>query len=130
MKAIEFVDEPGDLIDWSNTLIIVTSDHGNSFLRTNTAMTPALGDLPTQEEDDGSCDAEYCGDYVYPDGDVFYGSGGHTNELVSVYAKGYAAEELFSKYEGDFYSDVTTKVIDNTHIFHVMADFFEVTHAQ
>jgi alkaline phosphatase len=127
-EAIDFVDQPGDNIDWSNTLIIVTSDHGNSYLRTNRALAPGLGDLPAQEAFTGTCpDGEYCGSFVYPDGEVYYGSGGHTNENVSVYAKGYAAETLFGKYAGSSYPSVATELIDNTQIFKVMAEFMEIT---
>ncbi len=126
-KAIDFVEQPGDEIDWSNTLLIVTSDHGNSFLRVNHALKPVLGDLPTQEAAPAECADAYCGSYVYPDGDVFYGSGGHTNELVSLYAKGYRAEDLFGQYEGANYPNTDTRVIDNTDIFKVMAEFFGIT---
>jgi alkaline phosphatase len=126
-EAIDFVNKPGDLIDWSNTLLIVTSDHGNSFLRTNTALAPGLGELPLQEAFTGTCDTEYCGSFIYPNGEVFYGTGGHTNEYVSVYAKGYAANDLFAKYEGAMYPGIAATIIDNTHIFKVMAEFLDVT---
>ena len=125
--AIDYVEQPGDQIDWSNTLLIVTSDHGNSFLRVNRALKPGLGDLPTQQEAPTECSYAYCGSYIYPDGDVFYATGGHTNELVSLYAKGYAAADLFEKYQGRMYPDVATRVIDNTDIFKVMAEFFGIT---
>jgi len=126
-KAIQFVETPGDEIDWSNTLLIVTSDHDNSFLRVNRTLKPGRGDLPTQEEAPAECTDTYCGSCVYPDGDVFYASGGHTNELVSLYAKGYSAENLFGQYEGANYPATDTRVIDNTDIFRVMAEFFGIT---
>jgi alkaline phosphatase len=48
--AIDFVNQPDDEIDWSNTLLIVTSDHSNSSMRLRSELT--AGDLPTQE---GTC---------------------------------------------------------------------------
>lgn len=132
-KAIDFVDEPGDSIDWSNTMLIVTSDHGNSFLRLNNTLKPALGDLPTQQAFNSAtdtCPGEWCGSFIYPDGEVFYGTGGHTNELVSVYAKGDFANETFSRYNGKMYNEGMTDIIDNTFIFKAMANFLGVTVSQ
>jgi len=51
---------------------------------------------------------------------VTYGTGSHTNELVSLYVQG-AAAELFSLYEGAWYPGTT--IVDNTHIFEAMKDF-------
>ncbi len=129
-KAMEFVDQPGDNIDWSNTLLIVTSDHGNSFLRLNNTLKPGLGDLPAQQSYVAPCPGTWCGSNIYPDGEVFYGTGGHTNELVSVYAKGDFAGETFSKYNGKMYDEGVTKIIDNTFIFKAMANFLGVTVSQ
>ncbi len=61
--AIDFVNREGDDIHWDNTLLIVTSDHGNSFMRLNDAKPLGAGDLPAQA---GS---------TYPDGEVTYGTG-------------------------------------------------------
>jgi alkaline phosphatase len=112
--AIEFVDQPGDSIDWSNTLLIVTSDHGNSFLRFNKVL--GKGMLPQQS---GTCGTggPAC---TYPNGEVSYGTREHTNELVTLYAKG-SGSRLFKKYEGLWYP--FTFIIDNTHIFNVMSEF-------
>jgi alkaline phosphatase len=111
--AMEFVDQPGDNIDWDNTLLIVTSDHSNSYLRLNTVLKKGI--LPKQN---GTCGSgrPLC---TYPDGEVSYGTGKHTNELVTLYAKG-AGSELFKKYEGLWYP--STSIIDNTHIFHVLSE--------
>ena len=103
--AIEFVDQPGDDIDWSNTMILLTSDHSNSYMRLSETKPLGKGDLPTQP---GT---------VYPDGEVTYGSGGHTNELVSLYAVGGCLDTLRS-FEGKWYPG--TSIIDNTHIFKTM----------
>jgi alkaline phosphatase len=31
--AVDFVNQPGDDIDWENTMVIVSTDHGNSYMR-------------------------------------------------------------------------------------------------
>jgi len=100
--ALEFINKPGDDIDLSNTLIMVTSDHGNSYMRLNPVKPLAKGDLPTQL---GAS---------YPEGEVTYGSGSHTNELVTLYAIGGGLDILRSQ-EGKMYPG--TSIIDNTQIF-------------
>jgi alkaline phosphatase len=113
--VIDFVNQPGDEIDWDNTLLIVTSDHSNSYMRNVKDLGP--GDLPTQEGV-GSCG--YGGSAcTYPNGDVTYGTTGHTNELTRIYAMG-ADVTKFEKYEGKWYPG--TRIIDNTQLFHVMMD--------
>lgn len=114
--AVAFVDQPGDNITWNNTLLIVTSDHSNSYMRIKKSL--GKGDLPPQKP--VSQDA-YGG--VYDSGSysgyVTYGTKEHTNELVTVYARG-AGVDLFRKYEGAWYPG--TNIIDNTHIYNVMAE--------
>jgi alkaline phosphatase len=105
--AIDYVDRPGDSIDWSNTLLLVTSDHANSLLRLTGDL--GLGDLPSQVPAGPR--------FAYPDGEVTFGSGGHTNELVRLYARGAGAEQLDSL-EGVWYP--CTEIIDNTQIFEMM----------
>jgi alkaline phosphatase len=105
--TIDFVNRPGDDIDWDNTLLIVTSDHGNSYMRLNPEKVLGAGDLPTQNE------------AGYPDEEVTYGTISHTNELVRLYAKG-ADAKLFERYEHAWYRD--SAIIDNTHMFHVMME--------
>lgn len=100
--AIEYIDRPGDDLDWSNTLLVVTADHANSFLRLVKPLGP--GDLPAQSGKQ------------YPDGEVSFRSGNHTNELVRLYARG-AAIDTIKKYEGAWYP--CTTIIDNTQLFHV-----------
>jgi alkaline phosphatase len=113
ISAIAFIRRPGDDITWNNTLMIVTADHANSYMRLNNDMILQKGDLPRQRcrlfspKDD------------YPDGEVTYGTGSHTNELVTVYAKG-AGTELFSKYEGNWYPK--TRIIDNTNIYDIIKE--------
>lgn len=104
-KAVEFVERPGDQVDWNNTLIIVTSDHANGYLRFTKKL--GMGELPRQV------------DSTYPDGEVTYSVTVHTNELVTIYARG-AALDTFKKYEGLWYPG--TSIIDNTQVFRVMME--------
>jgi alkaline phosphatase len=108
--AIEFVNRPGDSVTWENTLLVVTSDHGNSFMRLNPSQPLGIGDLPSQV-----C-SPAC---TYPEGEVTFGTTQHTNELVRLYALGTGAS-LFQQYEGGWYP--CTRILDNTHIFNVMAE--------
>jgi alkaline phosphatase len=113
-----YVERPGDAMDWSNTLLIVTSDHGNSYLRFAEGTVLGKGELPEQKKNEG--DGGYgSAANVYPNGEVHYSTTGHTNELVSIYAKGDAAEMLRRR-EGAWYPG--TRIVDNTQIFDAMAE--------
>ncbi|NTW57488.1 MAG: hypothetical protein HGB20_10700, partial [Chlorobiaceae bacterium] len=108
VKAAEkFVESGSNGISWENTLIIVTSDHSNSYMRSQTEL--GIGDLPAQNN--GTTPPSY------PGGEVTYSSGEHTNELVTLSARG-AGAELFEEYAGDIYAG--TDIIDNTQIYDVM----------
>jgi alkaline phosphatase len=63
---------------------------------------------------------------AYVNGEVRYYASYHTNELVCLYAKGDGAEQYFKKYEGAWYPG--TRLIDNTQIFRVMADYTGVNY--
>ena len=106
--VIDFVNQPDDGIDWENTLLIVTSDHSNNYMRNKAKL--GAGDLPRQ-----NCNGAHC----YPGGEISYGSKSHTNELTRVYAMG-AGVKLFKKYEGKWYPG--TRILDNTQLFHVMME--------
>jgi alkaline phosphatase len=122
--AVAFIERPGDDITWSNTLMIVTADHGNSGMRLGEPL--GVGDLPLQVKTVISpCLSGYCDTYVYPEGNVTYASGSHTNELVRLYAVG-SGLSLFEPYQGAWYPG--TRIIDNTHIFHVMAAAAGLSH--
>jgi alkaline phosphatase len=103
--VIDFVNQPDDEMDWDNTLMLVHSDHSNSYMRNREVL--GAGDLPQQN---GA---------GYPDGEVTYGSTGHTNELVRLYAMG-AGTMKFHKYEGKWYRG--TRILDNTQLFHMMME--------
>jgi alkaline phosphatase len=109
--VIDFVNQPDDPdegIDWDNTLLIVTADHSNNYMRNR--VKQVAGDLPQQD-----CNGVNC----YPYGEISYGSDNHTNELTRVYAIG-AGVKLFQKYEGKWYPG--TRILDNTQLFHVMME--------
>jgi alkaline phosphatase len=107
--AETYVNQPGDKITWKNTLMIVTSDHSNSYMR-NLAWS-GKGDLPDQ--------IAMNGEEVIPGvTQVSYSSGGHTNELVNLYAYGKGAN-LFKGTAGSWYRG--TQIVDNTQIYDVMA---------
>ncbi|MDD2273887.1 MAG: choice-of-anchor I family protein [Desulfuromonadaceae bacterium] len=124
IKAIEtYVDQPGDSVDWNNTLVIVTSDHGNSYMRLDSTKPLQKGELPQQDANSVAV-GSYTPGYVYPNGEVSYSTGGHTNEMTRVYAKG-AGTNLLSASEGSWYSG--TKIIDNTQIFRAMLNSLGLT---
>lgn len=100
--ALEFIDRPGDNVHRWNTLVIVTSDHGNSYMRNLKKL--GKGILAKKEQ-----------------GDISYGCGDHTNELVKIYATGSPGfVETFKKYEGSWYPG--TRIIDNTQLYHIMTE--------
>ncbi len=94
-------------MNWSNTLMMVTSDHSNSYMRLQEEL--GKGNLPVQ--------TVLAGKQTYADGDVTYGTTGHTNELVTLQARG-AGAELFKEYAGVLYQG--TNIVDNTRIYEVM----------
>lgn len=106
--AVAFVDRTGDQLNWGNTLLIVTADHATGFMRLTGSPVLGKGDLPTQV---GGVS------FSYPGGEVTYGTTGHTNELVTLYAKG-ANAVLFENHAGLRYRG--TRIIDNTEVFAVI----------
>jgi len=127
--VMNFIDLPGDDINWANTMVIVTHDHSNSYMRYHENL--GQGNLPTQlvnpnpdtEMGHSGYRWPYIPDYLYPDGDITYSSDYHTNEPVTLYAIG-AGLGLLEHYEGSWYSG--TRILDDTQIFEAMADFLEL----
>jgi alkaline phosphatase len=120
VRAVQqFVDRGGDEIDWNNTLLVVTADHATGYMRLDPSRLPELGDLPEQvaRVREGQAEDEWP-EYLYPQGEVTYATGKHTNELVRLYAIG-AGMEAFTEREGRWYPG--TRLIDNTQIFHALA---------
>jgi len=126
VKAVEsYIDNKTNNVTWDNTLVIVTSDHGNSFMRLKKDLPK--GKLPVQTPNGAGAPAGYATvssgvSYFYDPTEVTYGFNGlgmndHTNELVTLYAKG-AGSTLLSGYEGLWYPG--TRIVDNTHIYKTM----------
>jgi len=109
VRAAEaFVNRPGDRITWNNTLMIVTADHSNSYMRL--LQWTGKGDLPDNIAKTGQT--------VVPGvTQVSYSSTNHTNELVNLYARGKGAN-LFENVAGSWYPG--TQIVDNTQVYHVM----------
>ena len=65
--------------------------------------------------------SELCNaDCVYPNGEVTYGSTGHTNELVTLSAMGMQGQlsALMGQYQGRMYPG--TEITDNTALYSIM----------
>lgn len=117
--AIDFVDRPGDGVTWENTLLVVTADHATNYLRLGPAA-PGRGVLPAVDAAGHPTDPAQ---YTLPplDGARAWS---HTNELVTVHAKGSAARALFARRAGTWYPG--TRIVDNTQIHDAMAEFLRL----
>jgi alkaline phosphatase len=120
LAAAEFVNQPGDDVTWENTLMIVTADHSNSYMRL--ARRPngpllGIGDLPNTKGRISFVGSDPV--YSPADAEVFYGCGSHTDELVMLYAHGNGVNTL-AKRQGDWYPG--TQILDNTQLFEAMAE--------
>lgn len=113
-SIINYVNQPGDGIDWGNILLIVTSDHSNSYMRLQQNL--GQGNLPAQAT--GGTNEYGESTFKYPGGEVTYATTNHTNELVTLHAID-AGYDLFRAYEGAWYPG--TRIVDNTNIYGVMA---------
>jgi Alkaline phosphatase len=91
VRAIEaWVDESGDCVDWTNTLLIVTADHATGLPRFSDSSSMAKGELPTRTT------SSIPQSYAYSSGATLsYSTGGHGNELVTVAARGDRALSCF-----------------------------------
>ncbi|TEW53233.1 alkaline phosphatase [Psychromonas sp. RZ22] len=114
--VIEWVEENSS---WEETLLIVTTDHGNSYV---------LGETSDQN---AYAPVENPGQGVMPV--VKYYSGSHTNELVRFYAKGNGIEGLSDLTQGNdpgyvtHYQNIGSNgdYIDNTNAFDLMKQVIE-----
>jgi alkaline phosphatase len=109
LAAQAFVDSGVNGINWSNTLMMVTSDHSNSYMRNQQLL--GAGDLPEQEGEPYN--------FSYPNGEITYETTNHTNEPVTISARGVGAD-LFNDYAGSWYPH--TNLVDNTQIYEVMME--------
>jgi alkaline phosphatase len=131
--ALAFVDRPGDGVDWTNTVLLVTADHATGGLFLDPERPLGAGDLPRQlarvEEkqpvplkpgpDRGVSSngpvikkPGFVSPNIYPDDEVSYSTAGHTNELVDLAVMGSAAR-TFMSFRGSWYPG---PILDNTQI--------------
>ena len=116
VRAIEaWVDEPGDDVDWSNTLLIVTADHATGIPRFSPSAAFAIGEVPFRT---GS-GIPYS--WTYAGGSVSYSTGGHGNELVTVAARGDRASGILEALVGK--GRAGTRILDNTDIYLAIRSF-------
>lgn len=126
--VVDFVDRPGDGIDWQNTIVTVVADHATGFLRLDPDVVLGAGDLPRQEKrppapapTKGTAPVprrSYESPYVYPDGEVSYATSAHTNELVALSVRG-AGSGRFGAAAGRWYGG---RILDNTQIYDALAE--------
>jgi alkaline phosphatase len=131
--ALAFVDRPGDDIDWSNTVLLVTADHATGGLLLDPDRPLGAGDLPREQArveetetvplkrgtgpraaPNGPAIAKpgFISPNLYPDDEVSYHTAGHTNELVDLDVIGDAARIVMS-FRGTWYPG---PILDNTQI--------------
>jgi alkaline phosphatase len=131
--ALAFVDKPGDVVDWTNTALIVTADHATGGLVLDPGRPLGPGELPRQDARVGEPEdapprtgsdrgvgangavlekPDNASPYIYPDDEVAYASAGHTNELVDLAAIGAANRDLLAL-RGTWYPG---PILDNTQI--------------
>lgn len=112
--VIKWVEENSS---WDETMLIVTTDHGNSYV---------LGEASDQV---AYAAVESAGQGKMPE--VKFYSTDHTNELVRVYVKG-VGEDMFAQHfdgKDEKYAEMyqnegaTGDYFDNTNIFDVMKEF-------
>ncbi|MCS6970558.1 MAG: alkaline phosphatase [Planctomycetota bacterium] len=99
---VAWIERPGDAVAWDNTLLVVTSDHANGYLRLHRRL--GRGELPAVD-----------GRGRPSDGSASFATTHHTNELVWLAARG-AGWEALQRAEGSWYPG--TRIIDNTQLFH------------
>lgn len=114
-KAVEFIDQEGDDITWENTMLIISTDHGNNFMRLKKYY--GKGEIPPITE------RQLCRSNKPETVGIKFSSNDHTNELVTLYAKG-GNTDLLKNYEGSWHKG--TRILDNTHIFFAMAKWLGI----
>ncbi len=147
--TLAYLDQPGDDLTRENTLILVTSDHGNSYMQLNASKKLGKGQLPEQkptapgitrerlvwrDESEtlafvhqgrelpmGTNTLGYVSPWTYAGGEVTYGSPNHTNELVTLAVTGPSlCLDLVKGCEASWYRFGSQNTLDNTQLFHVM----------
>lgn len=115
--ALDFIDQGKNGMNWGNSLILITSDHANSFLRLRKKKKLAQYYLPKQINPEVNKYGISFTNASYPGGEISYAEGQHSNELVTLYLIGRGAERL-SAFKGKYYPG--TDIIDNTDIYRLL----------
>ncbi len=130
--VVDWVDQGGDDVNWSNTLLIVTADHETGNLWGSGTYTDNNGNGsydPSGDTFNGYQQITATGNAVLTG--VQYLSGSHTNSLVPLYARGAGRELLAGMVIGT--EDIASRYgvvgftdghgyIDNTSIHSLMLD--------
>ena len=117
LAVTAFVDSC-PLLDWDDTMIILTADHSNGYMRLAGDQHMGIGELPEQLGEPG--------DFIYPGGEVSYSHTGHTNELVSFRARfPERMTSLLDSLEGTPPAP-GNGLLDNTHIHHIITSAFRM----
>lgn len=132
--VVEWVETPGDAIDWHNTLLIVTGDHETGYLA---AGATAFADVPLGEVSPRTLALEKTvlstgqraswedldhnqeidlGESVY----WVWHTSGHSNSLIPLHAHGREASRFAAKVVAT--DPVRGAYVDNTAVFQVMSE--------
>ena len=127
--VIDWVDDPTNGSNWSNTLIIITGDHETGYLTTapNTFADMPLGvvnadtlALEKVVESNGRRASwqDTNNNNEIDEGETVYwawNSGGHSNSLIPLYARGVGATQIAHYANG--HDPVRGAYLDNTDVF-------------
>lgn len=95
--VVNYVDNPDDAVDWSNTTVLVTADHETGYLRFADPQA-ARGELPA------------AGAYSW--------TGDHSNQLVTLSAKGAYAHRVLA-YTNEY---TGLPILDDTSVYAIVMD--------
>jgi alkaline phosphatase len=132
--VIDWVDDPGTESTWENTLVIVTADHETGYLTQAPGIFPdhPLGEITTAtlalEKTNqvtgqrASWQDTNLNNLIDTQETVYWAwnTGGHSNSLVPLFAKGAGAELFAGKTHPSDPDPVRGAFLDNTDIFSVM----------
>lgn len=130
--AVAWVEDPSNASDWDNTLIVVTGDHECGFLTAApgvfpdvplgevSARTLALEKVEVRTGRRASWDDHDLNGEIDKDEAVHWAwhTGGHSNSLIPLWAKGLRAERFAARRIGT--DPVRGRYVDNTAVFAVM----------
>jgi len=129
--VVAWVDDPATPADWTNTLVLVTGDHECGLLTAGPGQFPdvPLGEVSARtlalekvvtstgrraSWEDGDADSELdAGEVVY----WSWGSGGHSNQLVPLFARGLGAGALTTAPAVVGTDPVRGAYVDDTEVF-------------